>query len=89
MEELANKGLAKAIGISNFTIFKTENLLKTAKIVPAVNQGTIKQNQLLATNTLFFFFSQLNATHFSNSLNCLSTAGAKVTRIVAIAIDKN
>ena len=35
------KGLTKAIGISNFTITKTENLLKTAKIVPAVNQGTI------------------------------------------------
>ena len=32
------KGLVKAIGISNFTITKTENLLKTAKIVPAVNQ---------------------------------------------------
>ena len=39
MEELVNKGLVKAIGISNFTIYKTENLLKTAKIVPAVNQG--------------------------------------------------
>ena len=38
MEELVEKGLAKAIGISNFTITKTENLLKTAKIVPAVNQ---------------------------------------------------
>ena len=34
-----NKGLTKAIGISNFTITKTENLLKTAKVVPAVNQG--------------------------------------------------
>ena len=33
-----NKGLVKAIGISNYTITKTENLLKTAKIVPAVNQ---------------------------------------------------
>ena len=33
-----SKGLVKAIGISNFTITKTENLLKTAKIVPAVNQ---------------------------------------------------
>ena len=32
------KGLARSIGISNFTITKTENLLKTAKIVPAVNQ---------------------------------------------------
>lgn len=38
MEECVAKGLAKSIGISNFTIKKTENLLKTAKIVPAVNQ---------------------------------------------------
>ena len=35
---LVAKGLVKAIGISNFTITKTEQLLKTAKIVPAVNQ---------------------------------------------------
>lgn len=40
MEELIVKGLTKAIGISNFTITKTENLLKTAKTIPAVNQGT-------------------------------------------------
>ena len=33
-----SKGLVKAIGISNFSITKTENLLQTAKIVPAVNQ---------------------------------------------------
>ena len=39
MEQLVEKGLVKAIGISNFTIAKTENLLKTAKIVPSVNQG--------------------------------------------------
>ena len=39
MEELVSKGMTKAIGISNFTITKTANLLKTAKIVPAVNQG--------------------------------------------------
>ena len=38
MEQLVPKGLTRAIGISNFTITKTENLLKTAKIVPAVNQ---------------------------------------------------
>ena len=39
MEDLVEKGLVRAIGISNFSITKTENLLKTAKIVPAVNQG--------------------------------------------------
>ena len=39
MESLVEKGLVRAIGVSNFSITKTENLLKTAKIVPAVNQG--------------------------------------------------
>ena len=38
MEECVAKGLTQAIGISNFSITKTEKLLKTAKIVPAVNQ---------------------------------------------------
>jgi aldehyde reductase len=38
MEEARSLGLARAVGISNFTITKTENLLKTAKVVPAVNQ---------------------------------------------------
>ena len=40
MEELVARGLTKDIGISNFTITKTENLLKTAKIIPAAIQGT-------------------------------------------------
>ena len=35
---MLGKGLTGAIGISNFSITKTEALLKTAKIVPAVNQ---------------------------------------------------
>ena len=38
MEALVAKGLVKAIGLSNFTITKTEDILRTAKIVPAVNQ---------------------------------------------------
>ena len=41
MEELVEKGLCKAIGISNYTIKKTEDLLKTAKILPACNQGEL------------------------------------------------
>jgi len=39
MEQLVEKGLCKAIGISNFTVKKTKTLLETAKIVPACNQG--------------------------------------------------
>lgn len=38
MEDLVARGLVKAIGISNFSITKTERLLKTANIIPAVNQ---------------------------------------------------
>ena len=38
MEELVEKGLVRAVGISNFSITKTERLLQTAKIPPAVNQ---------------------------------------------------
>ncbi|KAL9968667.1 hypothetical protein ACROYT_G020783 [Oculina patagonica] len=38
MEQLVDKGLCKAIGISNFTAKKTKTLLETAKIVPACNQ---------------------------------------------------
>ena len=39
MEQLVDKGLCKAIGISNFTVKKTKTLLETAKIAPACNQG--------------------------------------------------
>lgn len=38
MEQLYRKGLVRAIGISNFSIVKTERLLETAKIMPACNQ---------------------------------------------------
>ena len=38
MEACLEKGLAKSIGISNFTITKIDRLLKTAVTVPAVNQ---------------------------------------------------
>ena len=42
MEDLVDKGLVKAIGISNFTVKKTAHLLEGARIVPACNQGTLQ-----------------------------------------------
>ncbi|KAH8818650.1 Aldo/keto reductase [Flagelloscypha sp. PMI_526] len=38
LEELQERGLAKSIGVSNFTIQDLQTLLKTAKVKPAVNQ---------------------------------------------------
>jgi len=38
MEECQKLGLAKSIGVSNFSCKKLETLLATAKIPPAVNQ---------------------------------------------------
>ena len=38
LEECVRTELTKSIGISNFSITKTERLLKTAKITPAVHQ---------------------------------------------------
>ena len=37
-EECYNRGLVKNIGVSNFMIHHLEELLKTAKVMPAVNQ---------------------------------------------------
>lgn len=38
MEKLLDTGKVKAIGVSNYSIPILEELLKTAKVVPAVNQ---------------------------------------------------
>lgn len=38
MEECHKLGLTKAIGVSNFSIKKLDDLLRTAEIPPAVNQ---------------------------------------------------
>ena len=42
MEECCRLGLAKAIGVSNFSCKKLEQLLSRAKIVPAVNQVRVR-----------------------------------------------
>ena len=39
MEELVEKGLCRAIGTASFTAKKIKDVLHTAKIIPACNQG--------------------------------------------------
>jgi diketogulonate reductase-like aldo/keto reductase len=38
MEGLVDLGLVRAIGVSNFSVQQIKELLKFAKVVPAVNQ---------------------------------------------------
>ncbi|GKZ22078.1 hypothetical protein AbraIFM66951_008817 [Aspergillus brasiliensis] len=55
MEKLVEKGKVRSIGVSNFTREKIEELLKTAKITPAVNQieahPFLQQRDLLEWST--------------------------------------
>lgn len=53
MEEAQMKGLAKAIGVSNFGKKKLENLIEKAEIAPSVNQ--IENHPLLQQNELIDF----------------------------------
>jgi diketogulonate reductase-like aldo/keto reductase len=38
MEEIVDSGLARSIGVSNFSIPKLKDILEQARIKPAVNQ---------------------------------------------------
>ncbi|KAI0141224.1 aldo-keto reductase [Xylariaceae sp. FL1272] len=53
MELLVRRGKAKAIGVSNFNLLKIQNLVKNARIVPAVNQ--IELHPYLPQNELVDF----------------------------------
>lgn len=48
MEKCCDLGLAKAIGVSNFSVKKLENLLPHVRYVPAVNQVTRLQSSALS-----------------------------------------
>ena len=52
LEEIKNEGLAKNIGVSNYTVRHLESLLKSARVKPAVNQVELhvylQQPELLA-----------------------------------------
>lgn len=53
MEKLYNSGKAKAIGVSNFSIKKLQDLIEKAEVVPAVNQ--IESHPLLQQKELVDF----------------------------------
>lgn len=56
LEKLVDAGKIRSIGVSNFTVSKTEELLKTAKIPPAVNQ--IEAHPYLQQPTLFQYLKE-------------------------------
>ncbi|KAJ9647497.1 hypothetical protein H2204_000126 [Knufia peltigerae] len=58
MEKLVGTGKVKSIGVSNFTIERIEELLKTAKIPPAVNQ--IEAHPWLQQPKLFEYLKSKN-----------------------------
>jgi diketogulonate reductase-like aldo/keto reductase len=54
MEECQRLGLAKSIGVSNFSCKKLQNLISSATIPPSVNQvSPLHQLQLLFTNNIY------------------------------------
>jgi L-glyceraldehyde reductase len=56
MEKLVRAGKIRSIGVSNFTIEKMEELLKTAEIPPAVNQ--IEAHPYLLQPKLFQYLKE-------------------------------
>ncbi|KAL0952453.1 hypothetical protein HGRIS_006721 [Hohenbuehelia grisea] len=53
MEKLLGTGKVRAIGVSNFSVKTLEQLLKTSKVVPAVNQ--VELHPYLAQNDLIAY----------------------------------
>lgn len=54
MEKCQSLGLAKSIGVSNFTCRKLADLLSHAKVPPAVNQVSLNSSYSFLKNIYFF-----------------------------------
>ena len=55
MEEVKRAGLARSIGVSNFKVEDLEVILKTAKVIPAVNQVGPSYSMSFLCRPLNFF----------------------------------
>lgn len=73
MEKLYDSGKARAIGVSNFTTKKLEDLLRVARIPPAVNQVECHP---VWQQTKLRSFCQSNGVHFS-AYSPLGSPGTK------------
>jgi len=68
MEELYNSGKARAIGVSNFSVKKLQDLLDVARVPPAVNQVELHP-QLQQPN--LHTFCKSKGVHLSVSMQIL------------------
>ncbi|KAM3705580.1 hypothetical protein ACB094_03G091700 [Castanea mollissima] len=81
MEECQNLGLTKAIGVSNFSTRRLDELLSLAKISPSVNQDFIQiKNRCLA------HYSELNTYRVKNRLSSL-ISWSKDRKVVIIQLE--
>jgi len=54
MEQCVQSGLTKSIGISNFNIKQTKDILEIATIKPVVNQVIVKTRQIITFKSCFY-----------------------------------
>ena len=95
MEECHRLGLAKMIGVSNFTTKKLKELLATAKIPPAVNQ--VRVDRLMNSHTWqqFLFHSRYDNQEkyytciVQNTCSSSISNYRKITAVVAQLLDKD
>ncbi|KAL4975187.1 NADP-dependent oxidoreductase domain-containing protein [Aspergillus desertorum] len=87
MEALVAKGKVRSIGVSNFTREKIEELLKTAKIPPAVNQigahPYLQQRELLEWSK-----EKVNKRHTNNIYNIPPTVEDPLVIEIAESLNK-
>ena len=70
MEKLVDEGLAKTIGISNFSVKKTKEVQSYARIKPAVNQ--VEMHPYFRNDALWEYATQSKVCDFIFLFVCLT-----------------